>query len=103
MKTFIYDNGGEFNHDNSNAFYADKNPGEHTVKIYRKGAQVRELKFTIGADGKLMDTGFAKPLFLAKYKVIVPVKVVGASEKWDALSWKTDAFYGNPIAGFSVQ
>ena len=50
MKTFIHDNGGEFNHDNfPNAFYADKNPGEYTVKIYRKGAQVRELKFAIGA------------------------------------------------------
>lgn len=102
MKTFIYDNGGEFNHDNfPNAFYADKNPGEYAVKIYRKGAQVRELKFTIGTDGKFVDAGYGKPLFLAQYKVIVPVKVIGA-EKWDALSWKTDAFYGNPIAGFSV-
>ena len=102
MKTFIYDNNGEFNHNNfPDAFYADKNPGEYTVKVYRKGAQIRELKFTIGADGKLVDAGYAKPFFLTQYRVIVPVKVT--AEKWDAMSWKTDAFYGNPLPGFSAQ
>jgi hypothetical protein len=103
MKTFIYDNDGEFNHDNfPNAFYADKNPGQYTVKVFYKGAQIRELNFTIGSDGKLVDAGFAKPNFLTQYRVIVPVKVMG-TEKWDATAWKTDAFYGNPMAGFNVQ
>jgi hypothetical protein len=100
QKTFIYDNGGEFNHDNfPNAFFADKNPGQYTVKVFYKGAQIRELNFAIGADGRIADAGYAKPHFLAQYRVIVPVKIVGP-EKWDAASWKTDAFYGNPLNGF---
>jgi hypothetical protein len=31
----------------------------------------------------------------------LPVKIIG-TEKWDAVSWKTDAFYGNSISGFNV-
>jgi hypothetical protein len=102
-KTLIYDNGGEFNHANyPDAFFADKNPGDYVVKIYRKGVQVRELKFSIGPDSRLVDGGYQKPMTLTEYKVIVPVKVIGAAEKWNATAWQTDAFYGNPLTGFAV-
>lgn len=98
-----YDNGGGFNRDYyPNATFADKNPGEYTVKIFHKDVQVRELKFTVGADGRLGDGGFAKQLFLPNHKIIVPVKVIGATEKWNVTGWKTDAFYGNPLTGFNV-
>ena len=60
------------------------------------------MKFTVGADSRLVDGGYAKPIFLTRYRVIVPVKIMGP-EKWDASAWKTDAFYGNPLTGFSVQ
>ena len=30
-------------------------------------------------------------------------KFTGATEKWDAAAWKTDAFYGNPLSGFAVR
>ena len=97
-------NGGDFNRDYyPEATYADEKPGEYTVKILHKGAEVREMKFTIGADGKLVDGGFGKQIFLPNYKIIVPVKVIGASEKWNQTAWKTDAFYGNPFTGFTVQ
>jgi hypothetical protein len=103
-KNFRFANGGTFNRDNyPNAHYADENRGEYTVKIYHKGAQVRELKFTVEADGRLNDGGFAKQMFLMHHKILVPVKVIGASEKWNATAWKTDAFYGNPLTGFTVQ
>jgi hypothetical protein len=103
MKTFLYGNGISSNLDNfPDAFYADNNPGEYTVKIYRKGAQVRELKFIIAPDGKLVDGGYARPIFLTRYRVIVPVKIMGP-EKWDPTSFRTDAFYGNPLTGFTAQ
>ena len=97
------DNGGNFNHDYyPEATYADKNPGEYTVKILHKGAEVRELKFTVSADGRIADGGFGKQVFMPNYKVIVPVKVIGTSEKWNQTAWKTDAFYGNTLTGFTM-
>jgi hypothetical protein len=98
---FRFANGGSLNR-YPDAIYADESPGEYTVKVYRNGAQVRETKFTVGADGRFVDAGYAKPIFIPYYRVIIPVKVVGTTEKWDALAWKTDAFYGNPMTGFSV-
>ena len=103
-KTLVYDNGGEFNHSNfPDAFFADKNPGNYVVKIYRKGVQVRELQFSIGPDSRIVDAGYQKPMTLTEYKVVVPVKIIGAAEKWNPTAWQTDAFYGNPLPGFSAQ
>ena len=96
---FRFDNNGNFQRDNyPDAFYADKNPGEYTVKIYRNGAQIRELSFSIGADGKIVVPGYSNQIPLPYYRVILPVKIMGA-EKWDAISWKTDAFKTNRSAG----
>ena len=34
---------------------------------------------------------------------IVPVTIVGDQDgPWDRAAWKTDAFYGNPLTGFTV-
>lgn len=102
-ENFRFDNGGTFNRDNyPNAHYADKNPGEYTVKIFLKGTQIREIKFTVQPDGRIGD-GFAKQIFLPYYKTIVPAKVIGNLEKWNATAWKTETFYGNPISGFTLQ
>lgn len=99
-----FDNNGSFNHDYyPNAHYADKNPGDYTVKIYRNGAQIRELSFSIGADGRFVVPAYMSQMFLPYYRFIVPVKVLGASEKWNPNEWKTNAFYGNPLNGFAVQ
>lgn len=100
---FRFDNNGNFRRDNyPNAFYADKNPGEYTVKIYRNGTQIRELSFSIGADGRIVVPNYSNQIPLPYYRVIVPVKFIGA-EKWDSMSWKTEAFYGNPLAGFNLR
>lgn len=40
---------------------------------------------------------------LPYHAIVVPVKVVDATEKWDAAVWKTDAFYANPLNGFAGQ
>ncbi len=40
---------------------------------------------------------------LGSNRVIVPVQVIGDSDgPWGQTAWKTDAFYGNPLTGFSA-
>jgi len=98
---FLVDGNGSFNHDNyPGAFYVDKNPGDYTVKIYRSGAQIRELSFSVGADGRFVQPSYTSQIFMPYYRIILPVKVIGGSEKWNVNDWKTDAFYGNPLTGF---
>ncbi len=100
---FRFDNNGGFNRDYyPNAHYADKNPGEYTVKIYRNGTQIRELSFTVGADGRFVSPAYTNQIPLPYHRTVLPVKVIG-TEKWDAAGWKTDAFYGNPVTGFAIQ
>ena len=99
----IVDNGGTFNRDNyPNAFYVDKNPGGYAVKVYRNGSQVREAYFSVGADGRVLDGGYYKPGYLTYHKVVIPVRVIGTSEKWNPAAWTTEAFYGNPMTGFKM-
>lgn len=99
----LVDNNASFNRANyPNAHFLDKNPGEYVVKIYRSGSQIRELGFTVGADGRIVAPAYTKEIPLPYYTLVLPTKVVGA-EKWDSLGWKTNAFYGNPLTGFAVQ
>ncbi len=95
------DNGGSYHPDNMpKAFFVDRNPGEYTVKVFHNGVHVREAKFTVGTDGRVVDGGYQEPGFLSYHKVLIPVTIVGTTEKWNAAAWKTDAFYGNPLSGF---
>jgi hypothetical protein len=103
-RNFLFDNNGTFNHDNfPNAHFADKNPGEYVVKIYRNGEQIRELSFTIGADGRMVVPAYMSQVFLPYHRLVLPVKVLGTGEKWNATVWKTEAFYANPLTGFTAQ
>jgi hypothetical protein len=78
-------------------------PGEYTVKVFYKGAPVREAKFMVGADGMLVDNGIAKQNNFGNLKIIIPIKIIGTLDKWNAATWKTDAFYGNPLAAFTLE
>jgi hypothetical protein len=101
---FRMDGNGDYNPEYyPRAHFADKNPGEYTIKIYRNGTQIRELTFTVGADGRFVMPAYSNQIPLPYYRFIVPVKFVGAGEKWDAAAWKTNSFYGNPLTGFAVQ
>ncbi len=61
------------------------------------------MKFTVGSDGLFVDSGVAKQNNLGWLGLLLPVKVIGNSDgTWDANAWKTDAFYGNPLTGFSL-
>lgn len=80
-----------------------ENPGEHEVRIMYKGHLVRSFKFSVDAEGKLVDNGIGTSNNLGNNRIIVPVQVLGdADGPWDKMAWKTDAFYGNPLTGFTL-
>ena len=87
----------------SQMFFLAANPGEYEVKVLRDGDLARSAKFTVGADGRLVDNGIAQKNNLGGLAMVLPVKVLGAGDgQWDVNAWKTDAFYGNPLVGFSA-
>lgn len=78
------------------------NPGEYELRILAGGRLARSLKFTVDEEGKIVDNGIAAANKLGSDKVIVPVKFTGTPDGvWNKLAWKTDAFYGNPLTGFT--
>ena len=80
-----------------------ENPGEYEVKVLYQGHLVRSIKFSVDAEGKLVDNGIAKANKLGNDRIVVPVTIMGESDgQWNKMAWKTDAFYGNPLSGFSV-
>ncbi|MDQ6787402.1 MAG: hypothetical protein M3033_11405, partial [Acidobacteriota bacterium] len=102
-KNFFIENSEYAGAKRPNVIYTEDKPGEYTVKVFYKGAQVREAKFTIDRKGWIAPNQFSDKIFLTEYKIVVPVKIMGTLDKWNAAAWKTDAFYGNPLAGFNVQ
>jgi len=84
-------------------YLMSENAGDYEIKILYKGHLVRSIKFAVGADGKIVDNGVAASNKLGNDRVIVPVQVLGdADGQWDKMAWKTDAFYGNPLTGFTA-
>jgi len=84
-------------------YLLSENPGDYEIKILYKGHLVRSIKFGVDADGKITDNGIATSNKLGNNRVIVPVQVIGDSDgQWDKNAWKTDAFYGNPLTGFTA-
>jgi hypothetical protein len=84
---------------NRGKLYINQSPGDYTVKVFYKGEQVRETKFTI-ADGNFSDNGLAKQNKISTDKSILMVKVMGTVDKWNAMAAKAEGFWGNPLLGF---
>jgi len=84
-----------------NAKLINQMPGEYVVKVYYNGEQVRETKFSIGNNGTYADNGIAKQNNLTTNKIILPVKVMGTLDKWNAVNAKAQGFYGNPVNGLT--
>lgn len=82
-------------------FALRRNPGDYEVKVLLVGHLARSIKFTVNADGKF-DNGIATSNNLGSHRVILPVQVIGNQEPWDKAAWKTEAFYANPLAGFTA-
>ena len=84
-------------------YLMSENAGDYEIKILYKGHLVRSIKFAVDAEGKLVDNGIGTANKLGNNRIIVPVQVLGdADGPWDKMSWKTDAFYGNPLTGFTA-
>ena len=94
-----WDKSGE---NRSDMFYMSKNPGEYEFKLLWNNKLARSIKFTVGPNGKL-DNGIAAANNLNTGRVIVPVTIIGDQDgQWDRNAWKTDAFYGHPLTGFTA-
>lgn len=76
-------------------------PGDYEIKVLQQGRLTRTAKFTVAADGSY-DNGIASANQLGSKKVIIPFKVLVDLAPWNKLAWKTEAFYGNPLTGFTV-
>ncbi len=81
-------------------FLPKKNPGEYEIKVLAGGHLARSVKFTVAADGAF-DNGIAAANKLGSNRVIVPVRIIGDQGPWNKLAWKTEAYYGNPLTGFT--
>jgi hypothetical protein len=79
----------------------NKNSGEYEMKVLWNNKLARSVKFNVQPDGKL-DTSLAASNKLGTDRLIVPVTIIGDQDGvWDKAAWKTDAFYGNPLNGFT--
>lgn len=78
------------------------NPGDYEFKLLWNNRLARSIKFKVAPDGKF-DNGIATGNKLGSDRVIVPVQIIGDQDgQWDRAAWKTDAFYGNPLTGFTA-
>ena len=91
------------NADNPGAHAVSAKPGEYEVKVLRQQRLARSIKFAVGPDGNLVDNGVAASIGIVFSNfVMVPVAILDDRDgPWDRNAWKTDAFYGNPPAGFT--
>ena len=78
------------------------NPGEYEFKLLWNNKLARSIKFTVQPGGKF-DNGIATGNQLGSDRVIVPVQIIGDQDgMWNKTAWQTEAFYGNPLKGFTA-
>lgn len=103
LRTFFFPTIRGWNNDQYNSYsgshFLSKNPGEYEVKVLRNGELSRSLKFNVGADGKVVDNGYARNNKVGGTRWIIPNKILGTAD--GTVNTASDAFYGNPLAGFT--
>ena len=83
-------------------FMVHSNPGEYELKVLWNNKLARSIKFTVDADG-MFDNGIASANKLGSDRVIVAVQIIGDQDgQWNRAAWQTEAFYGNPLQGFTA-
>jgi hypothetical protein len=101
VKQWDKTNDGQGQPNTNEMFKLASNPGEYEFKLLWNNKLARSIKFTVGPGGKL-DNGIATANKLGSDRIIVPVQIIGDQDgPWDRAAWKTDAFYGNPLTGFT--
>lgn len=101
----VRDRGGEYR---TPPHYLAANPGEYEIKVLREDELSRSIKFAVGADGQL--AGVAPVLYTLRWAdgdrqpgVVVPVAILdGRDGPWDKNAWRSEAFYGNSLKGFTA-
>ena len=102
QKAMLWDK-GQYCAPNCDYFPLWKNPGEYEIKVLRGGKLVRTAKFSFGPDYKIVDNGIATQNKAGTLRIVVPAQVLGDLDgQWDRNAYKTDAFFGNPLTGFTV-
>ena len=81
-------------------FILSQNPGEYEMKAITGGKLARSLKFTVAADGTI-DNSIATENKVGTDRILVPVRILTDPVPWNRQAWKTGAFYGNPLTGFT--
>ena len=78
--------------------------GKYEGKVLHDGELSRVVAFEIGADGQVVDNHIATQNNFPGPVNVVPVKIVDAkaAPPYNPNAYKTDAFYGNPLAGFTA-
>ena len=98
VNAMVWDKQPQF-HPQDFAMY--QNPGDYEIKVLQNGKLVRTAKLTMGTNYQLVDAGIGKQNNLGTGRIVVPVQVLGDQDgAWDRNAYKTDAFFGNPLAGF---
>jgi len=83
------------------AHLLNANPGEYELKVLINNHLTRSIKFVVDPNGKF-DNGIATANKLGSDRVIVPVQIIGDQDgQWDRSAWKSEAFYFNPLTGFT--
>jgi hypothetical protein len=101
VKRWDKTNDGRGQPNTNEMFKTASNPGEYEVKVLRNGKLARSIKFNVLPDGRL-DWSITEANKLGNDRGITPVAVIGDQDgAWDRNAWKTDAFYGNPLTGFT--
>ena len=80
-------------------FVVAQNAGEYEIKMLVGGKLGRAVTFTV-ADGAI-DNSLVETNKVGTDRYLLPVRIIGDQGKWNKLAWKTEAFYGNPLAGFT--
>ncbi len=78
-----------------------ENPGEYEIKLMRDKKLIRSVKFTVGADGKLVNNNIGRDL-VGGTDILAPAQILGTSDgTYNKLAWK-EGIFGNPISNLIV-
>jgi len=84
-------------------FYLNKNPGDYEIKVLRAGRPARSFKFSVRADGKIVDNGVASANDILGPRMVVIAEVLGDTDgECDRNAWRTEALFGNPLKGITA-
>ncbi len=78
-----------------------ENPGEYEIKVLRKGELARVIKFTIGKDGKPVESEIGKEIKSGYDGIIVPIQLVGNSDGTLNQTILKSGWWGNSISGIT--